>query len=76
MKNCRNLLSLDCSNNQLTSLDVSNNPNLCVLYCSNNHIAELFTNSTNGNWRVLDVSPQISTLPLVKDGDVWTADLT
>lgn len=37
----KNLEDLDCSQNQLTSLDISNNINLTELNCSNNQITEL-----------------------------------
>ena len=35
------MYSLDCSNNQLTSLDVSNNYRLTNLDCSNNQLSSL-----------------------------------
>jgi len=38
-------------------------------------MTELFTNRRDGNWENLIVSPQTSTLSLVKRGAVWTADL-
>ncbi len=69
------LVYLDCRFNQLTKLDVSDCMDLSVLICSNNNITELFINRRDGNWENLIVSPQTSTLPLVKRGPVWTADL-
>lgn len=39
------LKELDCYNNQLTSLDVSNNPLLGSLHCGNNHLTTLNVNS-------------------------------
>lgn len=36
-----NLQTLDCSNNQLTQLDVSGNANLQTLNCSNNQLSQL-----------------------------------
>ena len=39
------LKELDCYNNQLTSLDVSNNPLLEYLHCGNNHLTTLNVNS-------------------------------
>ena len=36
-----NAVQLNCSGNQLTSLDVSNNPNLNLLNCSNNDLSSL-----------------------------------
>ena len=39
-----NLVDLNCSDNQLTSLDVSQNTNLNYLYCSNNQITNLVLN--------------------------------
>ncbi|MBR1719463.1 MAG: leucine-rich repeat domain-containing protein [Phocaeicola sp.] len=37
----RNLETLNCSNNKITSLDVSNNPKLTSLSCSNNQLSSL-----------------------------------
>ena len=39
------LKELDCYNNQLTSLDVSNNPLLGSLHCGNNHLTTLNVSS-------------------------------
>ena len=39
------LKELDCYNNQLTSLDVSNNPLLGYLHCGSNHLTTLNVNS-------------------------------
>ena len=36
-----NLKKLDCKNNNLTCLDVSQNTNLTVLYCESNHLTSL-----------------------------------
>lgn len=70
------LTSLYCDDNHLTRLDVRDNINLHSLDCSNNNITELFINEQDDNWWWnLIVSPQTSTLPLVQNGAVWTADL-
>ncbi len=69
------LIELYCEDNQLTELNLINNMDLELLYCSGNHLAELLTNSYYGLWEV-QVSPQTITLPLIKNGDVWTADLS
>lgn len=48
-----NLKTLNCSNNELTSLDLSHNTNLTTLACENNHLAVLniqnltYLNGTN-----------------------------
>lgn len=70
------LIWLYCANNELTKLDVSGSLYLNVFNCTNNHITELFTNSYDGNFYELQVSPQTATLPVVQSGDVWTADLS
>lgn len=71
------LTSLSCDDNHLTRLDVRDNINLHNLDCSNNNITELFINEQDDNWWWnLIVSPQTSTLPLVQNGAVWTADLS
>jgi len=44
-----NITALDCSNNQLSSLDISNNTALESLHCSNNQLSSL--NLKNGNNR-------------------------
>ncbi len=76
VSNNTQLMYLDCRFNQLTKLDVSDCMDLSVLICSNNNMTELFTNRRDGNWEGLIVSPQASTLPLVKRGPVWTVDLS
>lgn len=40
----KSLTELDCSNNQLTTLDVSQNPALTELYCGSNELTELHVN--------------------------------
>ena len=47
-----NLTDLDCSNNKLTSLDVSKNTNLKILNCSNN---QLYTLDLSKNTKLTSV---------------------
>ncbi len=47
IENCENLEYLECSNNHLTSLDLSSNTKLISLLCLNNNLTEL--NLKNGN---------------------------
>jgi Leucine-rich repeat (LRR) protein len=46
-----NIFSLICSNNQITTLDLSNNTNIYYLYCDNNQLTNLnITGLTNLTW--------------------------
>jgi Leucine-rich repeat (LRR) protein len=62
-----NLLTLDCSNNKLISLDVSKNIVLTVVNCSGNKISNLTTNTklldlncSNNLIQALDVSKEVA----------------
>lgn len=46
MKNAPSLLTIDCSNNAITSLDLLNGTNIKSIKCSNNNITYLNTGST------------------------------
>ena len=65
-----NLTYLSCSNNQLSSLDVSKNGNLTDLDCSKNQLSSLDV-SRNGNLTDLDCSRnQLSSLNVSRNGNL------
>ena len=65
-----NLTYLDCSNNQLTSLDLSNNPSLTRLECVSNQLSSLdLTN--NPNLEILYCySNRLTSLDVTKNNDL------
>ena len=68
---------LACADNQLTALDLSNCYYLYELICYNNSITRIEDRANSGyiGKDVLEISPQIHTLPLTQKGSVWTVDL-
>ena len=69
------LNQLYCSDNQLTSLDLSQNTNLKSLYCSANQLTSLDV-SKKTELRVLDCSPQTARLGVNRSADgTWSANL-
>lgn len=83
------LKELDCYNNQLTALDVSNNPLLGSLHCGNNHLTTLNVNSNpllksldcgnsdNDGWSDNQItSLDVSNNPALKSLDCYNNQLT
>ena len=83
------LKELDCYNNQLTSLDVSNNPLLGSLHCGNNHLTTLNVssnpllksldcgNSDNDGWSDNQItSLDVSNNPALESLDCYNNQLT
>jgi Leucine-rich repeat (LRR) protein len=54
------LTKLNCSDNKLTELDISNAPELADLDCSGNQIAELDVVRRNRKLKVLKCDPSVS----------------
>lgn len=67
------LTYLDCSENELSSLDVSNHTKLYYLSCYNNHLISLVTNPLAKNIQYLTLDNQTVDLGITPDGEI---DLT
>lgn len=69
-----NLKELDCSNNQITRLDLSKSPELELLYCNNNQLTSL--NISSPNLRILDCSNnQLARISFPWDNNAALTDL-
>lgn len=68
------MTEIQCGNNKLTSLDVSNNPELAMLYCEGNGFASLDLSNNPKITRLQHWS--FISAPLRRNGTVYSLDLS
>ena len=68
------LTELDCSNNQITELDLSGNPSLLFLDCSSNPLTELDLSDNGGLRDLICQNCQFTSLDLVINHSLFTVD--